>query len=149
MRCQLRVFYDSDRGELRPAHLLRTAQRNEGGEDVWELGFLLFFGVDSSCNLLRSQWCIGVGEQVGDHFHALRQRGRPIELSGFGDGALFWHRHRIARLRRVDGERRLLGHHLNTRQVYGFLTMEEDTKRCEQLIGMEIDAALEQQQHLS
>lgn len=39
--------------------------------------------------------------------------------------------------------------YLDTRQVYGFLTMEEDTKRCEQLIGMEIDAALKQQQHLS
>ncbi len=39
--------------------------------------------------------------------------------------------------------------YLDTRQVYGFLTMEEDTKQCERLIGSEIDAVLTPQQRRS
>jgi hypothetical protein len=36
-------------------------------------------------------------------------------------------------------------HYLDTRQVYGFLTLDENAQACEALIGAEIDAALWQQ----
>ena len=39
--------------------------------------------------------------------------------------------------------------YLDTRQVYGYLTLNEDAKRCELLIGAEIEEAIRHQPPLS
>ena len=46
---------DSRRRKLRVIHLLRTAERHQRGEDLWQLRLLLLFGFDAGIDWLRGE----------------------------------------------------------------------------------------------